>query len=407
VLGRQGLWPGRRWQGRRGVVQAVQYVGSVQVDPLNIVGHSQDLALLARIDGYRPEYLRDALYKRRVLFEWGGNAQIRPISELPYLRVVMQRTVAEERWRRFARANLRLLASVTHEIESRGPLGPGDIAGAGERRIQNYRAAKKSGLALYYLWLKGEVTIADRRDGEKRYDLADRLLRPSAAEVPVPDAEEHLILGTLRHLGIATRSEWLRHAWPRIARISLREEWPDRVRRWQDRGVIQEVEVDGWRGRHYIPGDALPDLELLRSSAVPRSWRPLSTTTDEEAVFLAPLEIVSARGRSTQLFDFEYIWEVYKPASQRRWGYYTLPVLYGSSLCARIEMSVDRSERSLSVVRFWPERSSISQDQSFARALGRALRRLADFNGVPRVEVAGLHAPVIARRVSQVAGRAR
>jgi uncharacterized protein YcaQ len=50
--------------------------------------------------------------------------------------------------------------------------------------------------------------------------------------------------------------------------------------------------------------------------------------------FLAPLDIVSARGRAQQLFDFEYVWEVYKPAHRRRWGYYVLPILWGYRLAA-------------------------------------------------------------------------
>ncbi len=150
VLGRQGLWPGRRWEGLRGVDQALRYIGSVQVDPLNVVGHSHDLALWGRIVGYRVKDLQDALYRRRTLFEWGGNVQIRQIEELPYLHVVMKRTVEEERWRLFARRKASLLARVIHEIENRGPLGNRDFASPEEVRIRNYRAGKEAGLALYY-----------------------------------------------------------------------------------------------------------------------------------------------------------------------------------------------------------------------------------------------------------------
>jgi uncharacterized protein YcaQ len=395
ILGRQGLWPGRRWEGRRGLTSALRYAGSVQVDPLNVVGHSHDLALWGRIIGYRADHLEAALYRSRTLFETGGNVQIRPLAELPYLRVAMQRKVTEKRWRQFARSHVGLLARVAHEIERRGPLGPGDLAGLGEKRIRNYRAAKESGLALYYLWLKGDVMVAFRRRGEKVFDLTSRLVRKPILEVPIPEAEEHLILEALRHLGLATGSEWLRYAWPAIGRMSLRREWEDLMQRWHALGLFQEIEVDGWKGRQCVVAEAVPDLETVRTSDVPSPWTPRSTTTEEEAVFLAPLDVVSARGRSSQLFDFEYVWEVYKPASQRRWGYYTLPVLYGTSLCARIEMRFDRPSRKLSVIRFWPEATSIRRDQGFAAALGRALRRLAEFHGAGVVDLAGLRSPAI------------
>jgi uncharacterized protein YcaQ len=69
VLGRQGLWPGRRWKGPGGTLEAVRYAGSVQVDPLDLVGHSQDLVLWGRVAGYRAEHLEHALYRDRTLVE--------------------------------------------------------------------------------------------------------------------------------------------------------------------------------------------------------------------------------------------------------------------------------------------------------------------------------------------------
>lgn len=86
VLGCQGLWPGRRWEGADGVVDAVLGTGGVQVDPLDIVGHSHDVAFLGRVEGYRPRLLEDCLYRRRRLFEWGGTVFIRPMSDLPFWR---------------------------------------------------------------------------------------------------------------------------------------------------------------------------------------------------------------------------------------------------------------------------------------------------------------------------------
>lgn len=407
ILGRQGLWPGRRWEGRRGIDQALRYIDSVQFDPLNVVGRSHDLALWGRIVGYMAEDLEDALYRKRTLFETGGNVQIRPIEELPYLSIVRQRKVEEKRWRQFGRTKSGLLARVTRELERRGPLGSGDFEGPGEKRIRNYRAGKDSGLALYYLWLKGDVMIAFRRRGEKVFDLTERLFPRAAPAVPAPEAEEHLILQTLRDLGLATSTEWLAHAQGRIGRSTLRYDWADRVRRWGEAGVIQQIDVAGWIGRRWLLTEGAPDLETLRSSEVPSTWRPRSTTTEEEAVFLAPLEFATARGRAAHLFDFEYVWEVYKPASKRRWGYYTLPVLWGDRLSARIELRADRATGSLLVLGFWPEKPAILREPKFATALGRALGRLADFNGAATVDLAGLRAPTLQRRAAVAVNRAR
>jgi uncharacterized protein YcaQ len=106
--------------------------------------------------------------------------------------------------------------------------------------------------------------------------------------------------------------------------------------------------------------------------------------------FLAPLEIVSARGRAKQLFNFEYIWEVYKPLELRRWGYYTLPVLYGDNLVARIDPKMDRKTGTLEIKGFWLEDDASAADPDFADALGKGLARFASFVKARQVDLSAL-----------------
>ena len=96
--------------------------------------------------------------------------------------------------------------------------------------------------------------------------------------------------------------------------------------------------------------------------------------------------MVSARGRAKQVFDFEYLWEVYKPVHQRRWGYYTLPILYGDDLVARLDPKLDRKTNTLHILGFWLE-DDAPKDEAFANALGRGLARFAKFVGAQRVEM--------------------
>jgi uncharacterized protein len=377
-------------------------MGSVQYDPLDVVGRSHDLALWGRIVGYESSELERALYRTRTVFETGGNVQIRPIEERAYLHVAMERKVAEPRWRGFYRQHRALLRRVWGELEKRGPLGAGDLRGPREKGISDYRARTESGLALYYLWLRGDVMVAFRRWEEKVFDLTPRLLRRPDPEIPAAEAEDHLILGTLGQLGVSTGREWLAYSQTRIGRASLRTEWASRLRGWRDTGAIQEITVDGWKGSRWILSASAADLEVLRSSGVPSAWRPRSTTTEEEVVFLSPLEFATARGRAALLFDFEYIWEVYKPASARRWGYYTLPILFGDRLPARIELKFDRPRGSLRVLGFWPEEPDLLQDRAFAGALGRALARLSDFHRAKSIALGGLRSPTLQRQVARV-----
>jgi uncharacterized protein len=399
ILGRQGLWPGRRWTGSRAVEKTIRYLTALQVDPLNVIGHSQDLVLWGRIDGYRPSHLEEALYRRRSVFEWGGNVQIRPVEELPYLRMVMERLIAADRWRRFAKEHAGRIAEVTRELKKRGPLSGRDFEGRSVSIPGSFRGGKEATQALYYLWLKGEVMVDSRRGGEKVYDLSSRLFSRTPKTVSVEEAEEHTILQTLQRLGLATPTEWLAYAHTAILRSSLRYEWKARMRQWVHRGVIQGMDVEGWSGRRWFLTEAGAELESLRNGEIPRAWRPVSVTTEEEVVFLSPFENTTARGRSQHLFDFELLCEFYKPAAKRRWGYYTLPILFGDSLVARIDMRMESLTSTIRVLGFWPEAPTWTKDPDFAVALGKGLARLAGIHSATAVDLTGVRIPKIERVV--------
>ena len=61
ILGKQGLWPGRRWKGKRGVESAMRAMEYLQLDPLQVLARSQDLALHSRVVDYIPGLWEDAV----------------------------------------------------------------------------------------------------------------------------------------------------------------------------------------------------------------------------------------------------------------------------------------------------------------------------------------------------------
>ncbi len=152
---------------------------------------------------------------------------------------------------------------------------------------------------------------------------------------------------------------------------------------------MSQLKVEGGSEVWIILTQDLPLIESLEAGRVPKSWKPLDTTTQEEVTFLAPLEMVSARGRAKVVFDFDYIWEVYKPVHQRRWGYYTLPILYGDDLVARLDPKLDRTTGTLHILGFWLE-DDAPKDEMFASALARGLVRFARLVNAKRVDVSGV-----------------
>ena len=153
VLGQQGLWPGRRWAGKRGTAEAIRAIESVQLDPLQVIARSQDIVLWSRVIDYRPEYLDELLYQDRQYFDYGDSLFVYPMEELPAWRLHMDRRKTSVRWADFAATHGDLLDAMRATIRERGPLGNRDFAGG--ERVTSGRGSKDTALALYYLWLTG------------------------------------------------------------------------------------------------------------------------------------------------------------------------------------------------------------------------------------------------------------
>ena len=96
------------------------------------------------------------------------------------------------------------------------------------------------------------------------------------------------------------------------------------------------------------------------------------------------------RGRAKPLFDFEYKWEVYTPADQRRFGYYVLPVLWGDRLVARFDGKLDRKRNTLCLLGLWFEDEALADDAAFQDAFVRGMQRFVAYLGATRIEADAL-----------------
>ncbi|GAB4210604.1 MAG: winged helix-turn-helix domain-containing protein [Roseiflexaceae bacterium] len=393
VLGKQGLWPGRRWRGLAGAEQAMREIEYLQLDPLHVIARSHDITLHSRVLDYTPGLWEELAYQQRKFFDWGGWLAVRPMEELPHWRVVMRRERdGDARIRATARDHADAIVEMRTVLRERGTVSNRDFEMAARTRTQHYRGRKDSALALYYLWRTGEVMTHHRDRFERVYALAEAVAPAELIrESDEAEADRFLITKEVSFSGLSRLN--------RTSDAFFRGVPFDNVKQLREAlladGVLIEVRVEGWKALHYALASDAATLNDLGAGRVPEAWQPLETTTAEEVVFLAPLDQVSARGRASLLFGFDYVWEVYKPEDQRRFGYYTLPVLWGDRLVARFDSKLDRASNSFVILGFWLEDQALGDNEAFAEALGRGFRRFVTFLGAGSCDATAIREPLL------------
>src|SRR5258707_779014 len=205
ILGKQGLWPGRRWRGLKGTEQAMRAMEYLQLDPLQIIARSQDLKLHSRVLDYTPGLWEQLTYQQRKFFDWGGWLAVGPRGELPHWRGVMRRELESGgRLGAMAREHADAIVEMRAILRERGTVSNRDFEMAARTRTQSYRGRKDSALALYYLWRAGEVMTHHRRNFERVYALAETVAPESLIyESDEAEADRFLIKKEVSFSGLA------------------------------------------------------------------------------------------------------------------------------------------------------------------------------------------------------------
>jgi uncharacterized protein YcaQ len=107
--------------------------------------------------------------------------------------------------------------------------------------------------------------------------------------------------------------------------------------------------------------------------------RVINKRVTPRAAFIAPLDnLLWDRKSLVRLFDFHYIWEVYKPKKDRQYGYYVLPVLYGDRFIGRFDPAFDKKSRVLTINNWWWE-DDFQPSEKSSHALSRCMKEFLNY----------------------------
>lgn len=381
------------------VVSVVRDLAYVQLDTFHTVVPPQIIALASRVDNFRSKQLEDLLWREKTLFEPGSDPSGYGLTEdYPlYLSIARGYPPRQPTWwgRRRDRAQGWL---DTHEELVRSILG--QLEGAeltlnefGEhvpsgRKIDGWFSGSEVAITLVHLQSMGEVMVVRREGNQKVWGLPGDFLPAwvDRSELPFSEVEKLAAQRALRALGQASPGE-INYYFPRGKYLNLR----GALTALEAEGKVHRVRVEGLHGKEarYIHEEDLALLEGMDPSGADRPVHLLSPYDN----------LIAHRGRTNELFGFDYTHGNYLPPNKRKFGLYVLPILWGDQIIGRLDPELDRSTRQLRVNSVHAEPNAPS-GLKVAEGIAATVDRLASLvhadevvygSNVPRFWKAGLN----------------
>ena len=323
---------------KRHVQSAINAIGQLQLDAINVVQRTQFLVLFSRVGAYDTDLLHGLTGPGGELFEyWGHAVALLPVAHHHLFRWRMEQSgtygdspTYSARRAAFRETNADYIESVFGEVRDRGALTAGQLLDPRRRDGEWWDRRSFGRVTLEHLFMRGDLAGWRTPKFERVYDLPERVIPDDVRARPTPsvdEAQRQLLLIAAGSLGVATMRDLANYyvMKPKIVKQQTAE--------LVEAGELVEVSVDGWK-------DAAYSLPSARPKAPTRS----------NATLLSPFDsLIWDRARALRIFGFDYRIEVYVPEPDRKYGYFVLPMLLGDQLVARFDLKADRKASLLQV----------------------------------------------------------
>ncbi len=394
-LKRQGLLdPPPATCTKQTLVKRLHTLGQVQVDPMQVVGRAEHLTFWSRLPAFRPSML-DHLYAPtpRAFEYFTRAAALVPMDVYPLVASVMRRPHKGHYWPRWAvewvDEHPAVADRVLKAIEATGPMSSREFPDDGSRR-KGWGGAKQTKHAMDALWGIGKLMVCARRNGEKVYDLTERVLPPDITVDHLDERERiaQLLERALNAYGVTSPKE-LAEAYGSVS-------WPA-DRKLSAADVLKMAAEQGWPTIN-IEGT---DEPWICDRAGRRSMGRDIKTSSRRMTLLGPFDpAVIHRKVLAQLTGFKYVFEAYTPAIKRRYGPYTMPILWSDQLIGRVDAKFVRKQAMLMINGIWLE-PGVNASVDLARALAQMLRGFADFLGASAIELRQATPATLSKRLNK------
>jgi len=393
LLLKQKLFPPRSQWGKHGVVRVLEHLRCLQVDGPDVVGHTPDLVLQARVTDYKPDLLAELLYEDRLLIEYYDKGlSIIPIEDLWIL--ANRFDYYREKHADFLAKNEQIIKQLIDTIKYHGPLSRDDIEQ--DAKVPFYwEDSKFIKDVLEVLWECGDLAVHHREGTRMYYDLIRRVvpekLRKRMYKMPVDRYMDFKVIRRLNAVGLLPTMGG-GDVWLLVGKSDVRAESGRRLKAVH---AIRTLRVKESHTRYmYLD----KDVPLLQAAVELAGREGLS----RDVAFLSPYDnLLWAGAMIKDLFGFTSVFEGDMPPEERTYGYYSMPILYGDRFVGRIDPFFVRKDNALEMRGlFWEEGFDPEQEPRFIDVFVMAIADFMSYLGAANFRF-GEDAPAIPRAITQ------
>lgn len=335
---------------------AIEHLGYVQIDTINVIERCHHHILYARIPAYQRSDLASQQSAEKSVFEyWTHALSYVPTADLPFFIPAMK-AYRDNPSAWFGSVTRAEVSAMTRRLKNEGPLSIRDIDDDElVDKTHPWASRKPSKRVLQLMFYQGLVAIAERQGMLKTYDLIGRHFGWEKAPRPATERQvtAYLLDRALRSQGIVSLDSICHLNAP--AKKAVRELIESRVRR----RLLVPVTIEGAEKiPHWTTSQALEQVAPPPANRVH---------------VLSPFDpLIIQRKRLKLMFGYDHIFEAYVPAAKRQYGYFALPVLVDDRVVAAIDLKTDRANQSLLVQQWtWLEDVGAEAKAAIDTELGR------------------------------------
>jgi uncharacterized protein YcaQ len=337
----QGLHkPNAYGQGIEGANAAVKHLSYIQIDSISVIQRAHHHCLWSRVNNYQIDFIEQLVANKHIFEYWSHAAAYLPIQDYRFSLPKKQAVASgEKHWRD---KNPIAEKRVLQKIQQEGPLRAKDFEQNRTKKASGWWDWKPDKIALEQLFIEGELMVVERRGFQKVYDLTERVL-PAGIDTSTPSANEfarHLIQSYLRANGFANAMQIS------YLRRGLKTQITQTCQQMLENSELQQVTIG--EQVYY----ALPNVADLLKKSVNRN----------QVNILSPFDnAVIQRKRLSEIFGFDYQIECYVPAAKRQYGYFSLPLLWGTDFVGRMDTKIDRKTHILHIQNLHLETTKVDE----------------------------------------------